>query len=305
MSQPWSQVTFIDTSFRSLFLEVLPSEILLLKSLTKHHRITDPPASQECYSSIEAQLRLYLSGNLLRQIPTSILELDNLRLLSLRQNNLSHIPAGIRKLRQLKSLNLAANNLRNLPFEVIELFNQHSLVELVADPNPWEEWSPGQEDEALDEISLTTQRKDRTDSHCYAKAHTGQPTLFRANGTPYTESNIYTAGTASKSRAPHLTELVLRRLVKLPELSSIDNAIIEELPETAQRMVSQVQDAQMEGGRQCTKCHAAIIMPRKQWLEWWSIGRIPGASLVPFLRQQCHEQCDGLLDRWTPKHPLP
>jgi hypothetical protein len=296
--------TITDALFRSLYLEALPSEILLLKSITKHHRIADPPASQEGYSSIEAQLRLYLSGNLLRQVPTSLLELDNLRLLSLRQNNLSHIPAGIRKLRQLKSLNLAANNLRNLPFEIVELFNQHSLVELVADPNPWEEWSPGQEDEARDEVSLTNQMEHLTGSHRCAKTYTGQPTFFRANGTPYLSSKA-PAGDAGQSRTPHLTELVLRRLVKLPELSSIESAVVDEMPETAQRMISEVQDAQVGGGRQCTKCHGALVMPRKQWLEWWSIGRVPGASLIPFLRQQCHELCDGVLDTWTAKPPLP
>lgn len=298
-------VTITDGLLRSLYLEALPLEILLLKSLTKHHRIADPPASQEGYSSIEAQLRLYLSGNLLRQVPTSLLELDNLRLLSLRQNNLSRIPAGIRKLRQLKSLNIAANNLRNLPFDIIELFNQHSLVELVADPNPWEEWSLGQEYEAFDEVSLTNQRENLTDSQSCAKVHTGQPTLFRANGTPYPASKLSAAGAASPSQAPHLTELVLRRLVKLPELSCIESAVIDELPETAQRMILEVQDAQAEGGRQCTKCHGPIVMPRKQWLEWWSIGRVPGASLVPFLRQQCHELCDGLLDACTTKPPPP
>jgi hypothetical protein len=293
-----------DTLFSSLHLEALPSEISLLKSLTKHNCISDPPASQEGYSSIEAQLRLYLSGNLLRRVPSSVLALDNLRLLSLRQNNLAHIPAGIRKLRQLKSLNVAGNSLRYLPFEIVELFNQHCLVDLVADPNPWEEWSLGQEDGALDEVSLT-KRENFTDGHCYAKAHTGQPTFFRANGTPYVESKASPAGNASRSRAPHLTELVLRRLVILPELSSIDSAVIDELPETAQRMISEVQDAQVGGGRECTKCHGAIVMPRKQWLEWWSIGPAPGASLVPFLRQQCHELCDGELDAWTAKHTLP
>lgn len=294
-----------DALFRSLHLEVLPSEISLLKSLTKHNRISDPPASQEGYSSIEAQLRLYLSGNLLTRVPSSILGLDNLRLLSLRQNNLTHIPAGIRRLRQLKSLNLAGNSLRYLPFEIIELFNHHSLVNLVADPNPWEEWSLGQEDGAFDEVSLTNQRENFTDVHCCAKAHTGQPTFFRANGSPYVESKASPVGDASISRAPHLTELVLRRLVKLPELSSIDSAVIDELPETAQRMLSEVHDAQVGGGRQCTKCHGAIVMPRKQWLEWWSIGPAPGASLVPFLRQQCHELCDGELDVWTTKNTSP
>lgn len=283
----------------------MPSEISLLKSLTTHNRISDPPASEEGYSSIEAKLRLYLANNSLTRVPTSILELDNLRLLSLRQNNISQIPAGVRKLVNLTSLNLAGNSLRYLPFEIIELFNQHSLVEVVADPNPWEEWLPGQEDRATDEVSLTNHTGDFAHCHCYTKVHTGKPTFFRANGSPYVNNNTSTAVSSSKSRAPHLTELVLRRLCKLPELSSIDNAIIEELPETVQHMISEVQDAQSGGGRQCTKCHSGLIMPRKQWLEWWSIGHGPGASLVPFLRQQCHELCDGELDAWTTEHNLP
>jgi Leucine-rich repeat (LRR) protein len=294
-----------DTSFRSLQLDGLPAEISLLKSLTKHNRITDLPANDQGYSSIEAKLRLYLGNNALFRVPTAILELDNLRLLSLRQNNLSHIPAGVRKFVNLESLNISGNRLRYLPFEIIELFHRHSLVELVADPNPWEECMFGQEGGAVDEVSLTNQRKCLDDGRGYLKAHIGRSTLFRANGTPYVESKSSTSVDANKSRAPHLTELVLRRLAKVPKLSSIDSTVIEELPETMQRMLSEVQDAQMGGGRQCTKCHSAIVMPRKQWLEWWSIGSRPGASLVPFLRQQCNELCDGTLDQWTTAHALP
>lgn len=205
----------------------------------------------------------------------------------------------------LESLNISGNRLRYLPFEIIELFHQHSLVELVADPNPWEECLPGEQGAAVEEVSLNNARQCLGDGHGYLKAHTGRPTFFRANGTPYVESKSSTFVDANKSKAPHLTELVLRRLAKVPKLSSIDSAIIEDLPETMQRMLSEVQDAQMGGGRQCTKCHSAIIMPRKQWLEWWSVGSRPGASLVPFLRQQCNELCDGALDQWTTGHTLP
>ena len=294
-----------DTLFRSLHLDVLPAEISLLKSLTKHTRISDLPATDQAYSSIEAKLRLYLGNNALFRVPTAILELENLRLLSLRQNNLSHIPAGVRRFVNLESLNISGNRLRYLPFEIIELFHQHSLVELVADPNPWEECLPGEQGAADEEVSLNNARQCLDDGHGYLKAHTGRPTFFRANGTPYVESKSSTFVDANKSKAPHLTELVLRRLAKVPKLSSIDSAIIEDLPETMQRMLSEVQDAQMGGGRQCTKCHSAIIMPRKQWLEWWSVGSRPGASLVPFLRQQCNELCDGALYQWTTGHTLP
>ena len=294
-----------DTLFRSLHLDVLPAEISLLKSLTKHTRISDLPATDQAYSSIEAKLRLYLGNNALFRVPTAILELENLRLLSLRQNNLSHIPAGVRRFVNLESLNISGNRLRYLPFEIIELFHQHSLVELVADPNPWEECLPGEQGAVVEEVSLNNARQCLDDGHGYLKAHTGRPTFFRANGTPYVESKSSTFVDANKSKAPHLTELVLRRLAKVPKLSSIDSAIIEDLPETMQRMLSEVQDAQMGGGRQCTKCHSAIIMPRKQWLEWWSVGSRPGASLVPFLRQQCNELCDGALDQWTTGHTLP
>lgn len=292
----------VDNLLRSLYLETLPSEIVLLKSLTKHTRISDPPASQEGYSSIEAKLRLYLANNSLRRVPTSILDLDNLRLLSLRHNNITHIPAGIRKLVNLKSLNLAGNDLRYLPFEIVELFHHHNLVELVADPNPWEECLSEREDEVIDEVSPSNEKEDFTYRRCYVRVHVGKATFFRANGTSYVESRAYPAEASSKSRVPHLTELVLRRLAKLPELSSLDSAIVEELPETAQRMISEAQEAHDGGGHRCTKCHTDIVMPHKQWLEWWSFGPGLGTSLVPFLRQKCHDLCDGNDDAWTTEH---
>ena len=268
-------------------------EISTLKALTKHDRISDPPASQEGYASIEAKLRLYLANNSLKRVPLAVPELENLRLLSLRQNALTHIPAGIRRLVNLQILNVAGNSLTHLPFEIIELFHHHSLVELVADPNPWEELPE-------DEVDLTNQNG-LTESLRYARVHIGNPIFRLANGTRNVACRMSASREVSKSKAPFLSELVLRRLQKLPELSSIDHAITESLPETAQRMLIEAQEAQSEGGRQCTKCHANIVMPRKQWKEWWSIAPGKGDSL-PFLRQQCHELCTGDADKWTTKY---
>jgi hypothetical protein len=239
-------------------------------------------------------------------VPSTILELENIRLLSLRQNNLTRIPPGIRKLKLLQSLNVAGNNLTYLPFELIELFHHHSLVVLVADPNPWKEWFPREDGVTPDEVSLTNQEA-LTDCPCYTRVHIGTSRFFRANGTRYTDSKTSKSSQANTSKVPHLTELVLRRLSKLPELSSLDTAVIEELPETAQHLLTEAQDAQSGGRRQCTKCHAEIVIPRKEWLEWWSVGPGPGTFLgrtLPFLRQQCHEGCAGQDDGWTLRHSL-
>lgn len=296
-----SRVLTTDYLSRSLFLETLPSEISGLKSLTRHSRISDPPANQDGYASIEAKLRLFLANNLLKRVPMAIMELENLRLLSLRQNNLNQIPAGIRRLVNLQSLNVAVNNLTYLPFEIVELFHYHNLVCLIADSNPW----AARRDGDIDEVILTNDKKDLTNCPGYVRVHMGTSTFFRANGTRCTDSKRLDSPQVSKSKAPHLTELVLRRLSKLSELSSLDNGVVEELPETAQHMVIEAQEAQAAGGRQCTKCHADMVMPCREWLEWWSVKQGSGAFLVrtlPFLRQQCHEDCAGKDDDWIPSH---
>ncbi len=282
----------------------MPAEISTLKALTKHNRISDLPASQDAYASLEANLRLYLAKNLLEKVPLAVLELDNLRLLSLRNNALTRIPSGIRRLVNLQTLNVAGNKLTYLPFEIVELLQHHTLTTLFADPNPWEEL-----DEGFNELRPSTQ-EDLVHRPHYVRVHAGDPTFYRANGTRYVESRVPLSRQMTKSKVPSLSELVLRHLCNLPGISSVDDAVIEDLPETAQRMLIEAQEAQSEGGRRCTKCHGEMVMPRKQWMEWWTVegglqssGNSFGWS-IPFLRQQCHDRCNGDANAWTDEHAL-
>ena len=69
-----------------------------------------------------------LSGNSIKNIPESILELDNLKELTLEANDLEILPEIITRLTNLESLNLSYNPLRTLPDSFVNLINLKKLV---------------------------------------------------------------------------------------------------------------------------------------------------------------------------------
>ncbi|KAF7356638.1 Leucine-rich repeat-containing protein 10B [Mycena venus] len=85
--------------------------------------------------SARQEIKLYLAGNQISQLPDSLLYLDNLTVLSLRNNRLKVLPAEIRHLKQLHTLNVSGNQLKFLPAEILDM----TLKVLNVFPNPFEE----------------------------------------------------------------------------------------------------------------------------------------------------------------------
>jgi len=276
-------------------LNSLPPDVASLKSLTKHSALAALPSSQGAYSSLEAHLRLYLANNSFTQIPPVVLDLTNLRFLSLRQNDLTKIPPGIRQLVNLETLNVSGNKLKYLPFEVLELIQFQGLKQLIADPNPW--ITPSASAMQVAKPVLVQHRLHSTHSKRIAM---DIPESLRPNGmVDWTaqERSKFTAD-ANSSHCPGLAELVLRRISKLQSLSNLEEWVSDDIPDTVQTMLITARDAQISGGRLCTICGQSFILPRKQWIEWWTLNLIPSSGgqshdRLPFFRQQCHPQCIG------------
>lgn len=109
-----------------------------LQQIIKTPQAEDRAPSPDLYESFAPSLKLFLSGNRLRSVPSAIFNLENLAVLSLRGNKLTELPGSIGKLHNLIELNVANNRLRWLPYELLTLLKKwKKLVRLTLHPNPF------------------------------------------------------------------------------------------------------------------------------------------------------------------------
>lgn len=272
----------------------LPDELTKLQTLSKQADIV--PGMLDIGSDFEVKLRLYLASNLLTQLPSPILTLQNLRVLSLRHNNITSIPPSIRELVNLESLNLAGNQLNELPFEIIELAKFHNLNTLIANPNPWRGMEESFENGVSSSNGFT--------------CHTIVP--FRSDITPTTLYRTKARGKLNnfrfyitKTAVPPLTETVLRQLSKLLSKSQTDLSTV--MPhDSPQTVLDNLRLLSYQPERQCTTCHRTLVIAGEEWLEWWAIqpvgNTIPPSTQqmlpVPFRRLVCSSSCEGRQNDW-------
>lgn len=266
---------------RSISLSSLPPEIADLATLTKQPDLVS--GMLEHGTELETHLRLFLSNNIFRTVPREILNLTNLRVLSLRQNKLTSLPAGIRRLINLETLNVSGNKLSHLPFEVIELRRFHNLRELHTEPNAWQPFTP------LNGWTLFEQ---------YG--------LGRASG----RLGEHITGTSQNRTMASLFEQTLRQLCQLQPQHDLQSLMPTSTPETVSVGLSDVHSAIVEGSRRCTYCHRLLVQPEFEWIEWWSfispdIKPIGHASPVkqpdlwfPVKRMRCVRDCSGNANMW-------
>jgi Leucine-rich repeat (LRR) protein len=258
-----------------------------LRSLTKHSTIQDLPPSQDSYVPIEPALRLYLSNNSIPSFPSEILNLSNLRVLSLRHNKLTKVPPSLARLPNLEHLNLAGNKLRHLPYEMLRLYDRGGF-QMIATPNPLEQL---QSDQAVPE------REFNLSSFL-------EPSLVARSSASYFRIDGLRVGDTMPrllTRAPSLVELALQKCSKLPDLAEIkDWCAVGEGPATLSTLLAMAQEVNEYGDLECTGCGKSFIVPRAEWTEWW---RLPfrrtdvqqtwtsPLPAVAFVRQACSWAC--------------
>ena len=283
-----------DVDLASRGLSSLPPEILELATLTKQTNLVS--GMLEHGTSLETHLRLYLANNSLRTIPIEILDLTNLRMLSLRRNKLTSVPPGIRRLVSLETLNVSANKLSYLPFEVIELIRFHNLRNVQADPNLWDSTGPA----SWGGSELSTFRRPNRPSLCR------YPSLTTAHGM----------SDSPKPRVASLFEMTLRQLHRLQPQNDL-NSMMPSASTTVSEGLSDLHTSIQSGQNQCTACHRLLVQPGVDWTEWWSCASdvSPLTSEVsrprrtarnqvyrysfPVRRHKCLASCDGLVNAWA------
>lgn len=271
----------------------LPAEVTSLQTLSKQDEIV--PGMLDTGTNLEPHLRLYLGNNLFTKFPTPILDLRNLRVLSLRQNNLSFIPPTIRDLVNLESLNVAGNNLTELPFEILELIRLHKLQQLTTEPNPWREIEP------------SVERKWRTTYHEPAVSETGLRFFMHASSKAHSESDLNVERLFGN--VPSLTETVLRQLAKIDPQQKIDFRTFMP-PDSPSNVLGCLEILAGQPGQRCTTCKRPLVLAGTEWVEWWCLldqrflEQTPMFAFapmpaLPFRRVQCWHGCRGTKANWT------
>ena len=256
----------------------LPPEIRELVYLTKQTNMVS--GMMENGTSFEARLRLFLANNYLRTLPLPVLDLTNLRELSLRRNKLTKLPAGIRNLVNLERLNVSGNKLSYVPFEIVELAQKHHLFELITFSNSWEV-PAGLKFTDTNMVCMRTY-------HAPEMLGPSDLQLRRYIG-PRSEPDIKLDCTV-----PSLTEMCLRQMAKLHPLEDLRRYVPLDTPSSVLSALQDLHETLEEGGIRCNRCGTTIVQPATQEIEWWYF-----ADFVPVRRIACNELCQGEAAAWA------
>ncbi len=245
-------------------------------------------------------MRIYLANNSLQQLPSTLFDLSNLRVLSLRHNDLVEIPSAIERLANLQTLNIANNKLEYLPYELLQLIRVGKIQYLVSEPNPWRTYQPYEVCDDSKDIAISRILPlPGGVIHSIRKVAESAPEYLQHNGMTQSilrgTRSISTMGEGKASSVPSLLELTLLKCCKLQDLSDLPEWLEEDVSTSVSRLLRTARDVQQSGGRHCTACHRDMILPRVQWVEWWSTtnvqANIASAVVLPFLRRQCSLSC--------------
>lgn len=102
-----------------------------------HDDLTEPP-SEDLFGSLTPSIQLFLYGNLLTSLPPELFRLENITVLSLRNNRLQEFPSCITCLHKLAELNIAGNQLSYLPWELLGMLRSaDDVCKVSIRPNPF------------------------------------------------------------------------------------------------------------------------------------------------------------------------
>ena len=270
------------------------------------------------YQSLTPALRLYLSNNLLEEIPGEIFHLKNLQVLSLRSNNLTEILPSIGDLMNLKELNLGSNQLNWLPWELIGLLHA-DLQKCMIYPNPLFRpvpsiWNPvpsrkiepheARQHEPRQVASTQIAFLDITGASI---RHWPPAPSSLSDHWPDLQADDESLGPPleERTKTPSLLELALRACKESPKLSQFPFLIPNDYPQHLTKLLQRTWKLKEAGGITCSVCGDDYIIPRTEWIEWWycipeqghlvgrqtSGPRAMNRSPVPLLRRGCSWAC--------------
>ena len=264
-----------------------------------------------CYQSLTPALRLYLSNNLLEEVPGEVFHMKNLEVLSLRSNNLTEILPSIGKLWNLRELNLGSNQLNWLPWELLGLLHAN-LKKCMIYPNPFirpvpSTWNhaPSRRSESHETCQVASTRIAFLDitGASFRDWPPAPSSLPEHWPEPQAEDEFLGPPPEERVKTPSLLELALRACKESRQLSQLPFLIPDDCPPHLAQLLQQTWKIKEAGGQSCSVCGNEYIIPRTEWIEWWycipeqisrgqqdsslAMHRMP----VPLLRRGCSWAC--------------
>ncbi|KAF2720241.1 hypothetical protein K431DRAFT_285912 [Polychaeton citri CBS 116435] len=311
-------------------LKQLPGNILrpLQQLVRQVHVDARNPPSEEEFAPLTPSIKLFLSGNNLRALPSDLFDLTNLSVLSLRNNELGELPPAIARLSRLKELNVAGNGLRWLPWQLLKLLScDGGHKQITIRPNPFLEYvdmedSTSASDQVLracDRQGLEAQddKEQRLLQACDV-CHTrpiyitsSEVTYFNIDGTidrslspqinlsdedrfsPVPEEQR--RHILQNSAAPSLFELALRSVQSTYDLSDLAGISNNDAPSVVLSGLYKASLGQEMGNQACSTCERNFIIARAEWMEYWHCGQpsrqFDQEAVLPLLRKTCSIAC--------------
>ncbi len=279
-----------------------------LRPLRFHTRIVPKQGTGDQYEPLTPALRLYLSNNLLDDVPSEVYHLKNMEVLSLRRNNLTEILPSIGELDDLIELNLSSNQLNWLPWEILGLLFSN-LQNCMIYPNPLlrplpSTWNPASSRmaKAKEPTQVASTRIAFLDITGTSIRHwpPAPSSLPEHWPEPQADDEFLGPPPAERTHTPSLLEIALRACKKSPQLSQLPFLVADDCPPYLTQLLQQTWKLKEAGGKNCSVCGNDYIIPRTEWIEWWYC--IPeldskgwllesfGAP-VPLLRRGCSWAC--------------
>lgn len=282
-----------------------------LRPLRYHTRIVPKQGSGNHYQSLTPALRLYLSNNLLEEVPSEVFHLKNLEVLSLRLNNLTEILPSIGELNNLRELNLGSNQLNWLPWEVLGLLHAN-LQKCRIYPNPFirpvpSTWVPlsDRKVKSNNPYQVASTRIAFLDITGASFRHWPPAPSSLPEHWPEPEAGDEFLGPLPEERTktPSLLELALRACKNSPQLSQLPFLTPDDCPQHLIQLLKNTWKLKEAGGKSCSVCGNEFVIPRTEWVEWWYCipdqdfrelsknALVMNRTPVPFLRRGCSWAC--------------
>ena len=283
-----------------------------LKGFTKIPRVYDAnPPDEQLYESLAPSIRLFLSQAKLSRVPREVFNLQDVTVLSLRNNDLVELPPQIDRLTNLVELNVSSNMLRWLPFGILKLKKLQKLSVL---PNPLHLWSGSSKEILRGAMEETVEWARAENLSVPSPGYTFLlPLQLRAisqvaflaidgSGSSYStntqnahlsvieswETYIPLAPTSgNNSKCQSLLEYALKTCSQASQFTQLPDLLGPNGPPAVLRMLQYAKDT---GSQCCTICGRQFIVPRTEWIEWWIVDPIPYFP-IPLIRRGCTWSC--------------
>ena len=277
----------------------------LVKSHGSHKALSAYALGLPGYSCMIPRLQLFLGKNRLQFLPGTTYSLENLTVLSLRDNQLVGLLPSISRLTKLEELNLSVNSLRWLPWEVKKLAEKN-LRQLQGSGNPWVEPNIEHYDEKpLDPDYFFEVPREDGQWFCFSSPVTlldidgsprrgpvrVNPSMFQISGRSSTDNQEFPCHLDAwipnaapiphvdqPSAVPSLMETVLRSCSRQSFLHTLVSNLPEDLPPSLSFLLRHALRVREAGGQECSVCGKQYIVPRTEWIEWWDLN--PGEAIT-------------------------